>query len=87
MARSTAEVKQEYTNIVLKAGSLQYEILVKKDDLTLVNNRLKELNQEFIQASNTEVEVAKKLAEAKSEKEAAESASTEPSSGEQPNKE
>ena len=64
MARSTNEVKQEYTNVVLKAGSLQYEILAKQNDLKLVNDRLKELNEEYIHASNLESEVAKKLAEA-----------------------
>lgn len=63
MARKVDEIKSEYTNVALKAGSLQYEILTKQDDLNLVNNRMKDLNLEYIQASNLEAEVAKKVAE------------------------
>ncbi len=70
MARSTDQIKQEYSNIALKAGTLQYEILCKKGDLDLVNNRLKELNTEFITVSNTEAEVAKKVKEAEETKKA-----------------
>lgn len=71
MARKTDEIKNEYTNIALKAGSLQYEILCKQDDLRLVNDRLKTLNQEYIASSNVEAEVAKATAEAKTKEEAA----------------
>lgn len=69
MSRSIEEIKQEYSNILLKAGSLQYEVLCKENDLKLVNNRLQELNLEFVSASNTAAEVAKKLAEAKKDEE------------------
>lgn len=59
MARKTDEIKTEYSNILLKAGSLQYEILCKQGDLALVNGRLKELNTEYITASNEEDAAAK----------------------------
>lgn len=63
--RTPQEIQQEYSNACLKAGNLQYELICKQNDLKLLNDRLRDLNFEFIKAKNVEAEVAKKVAEAK----------------------
>ena len=60
--RSTKELKAEYANLALQAGNLQYEISCKERDLETLNNTMRELNFEFISASESE---AKQAAEEK----------------------
>lgn len=62
--RSTNDIKQEYTNLCLRAGNLQYELECKKTDLNTLNEQLRQLNSEYISASNTEAEAAKEAAPA-----------------------
>jgi hypothetical protein len=40
------EVEQDYGNLIAKAGQLQYQIKIAKDDLDVLNEQLKELNFE-----------------------------------------
>lgn len=63
--RPSLEIQTEYTNACLKAGTLQYEILCKDNDLKVVNDRLRDLNFEYVASKNLEAEVAKKVAEDK----------------------
>lgn len=52
--RTTTDIKKDYTNLCLKAGNLQYEINCKKTDLGTLNEQLRQLNSEYISASNAE---------------------------------
>lgn len=63
MSRPLTDIQNEYSNICLKAGNLQYELICKEGDLKLLNDRLKELNAEYIGAKNAE-DAAAKAAEA-----------------------
>lgn len=58
MSRKVEEIKQEYSNLALKAGTIQYEVLAKQKDLALINERLRDLNLEYVQATNAEAEAA-----------------------------
>ncbi len=69
--RSVQEIQNEYSNLCLKAGNLQYEIDCKQGDLKTINSTLRDLNFEFVAAKNLEAEVAKKVAEAQSSEPAA----------------
>lgn len=44
--RSMKEVEQEYSQLILKAGQLQYQVKIGQDDLSLLNEQLKDLNFE-----------------------------------------
>ena len=44
--RTLAEVTQEYNNTCAKAGHTQYQIFINKNDLSMINERLRELNLE-----------------------------------------
>lgn len=63
--RSVQEIQTDYSNSCLKAGNLQYEIACKEKDLSLLNDRLRELNFEYVAAKNMEAEITKKVAEEK----------------------
>lgn len=65
LTRSTREIQAEYSNSCLKAGNLQYELVCKNKDLDILNERLRDLNFEYVAAQNLEAEVAKKVAEEK----------------------
>lgn len=60
--RSPDAVRQEYQNLAFKAGNLQYEIVCKQKDLQVLNDTMRELNFEYIEAQN-KAEEAKKAAE------------------------
>lgn len=45
-SRSLEEIQQEYQNLCLKAGHLQYQISAISKDLELVNGQLREINFE-----------------------------------------
>jgi hypothetical protein len=62
--RSTKEVQQDYQNLAFKAGNLQYEIHCKNGDLERLNNEMRDLNFEYIEAKNREDGEAKAKAEA-----------------------
>lgn len=60
--RKVEVIQQEYQNLCMKAGHLQYSIKCHKDDLALVNEQLRELNLEAASshaASVKESELAK----------------------------
>jgi hypothetical protein len=44
--RTLDEIKQEYANICSKAGNINYQISCMKDDLNLLHEQMRELNQE-----------------------------------------
>lgn len=45
--RTVAQVQQEFANLAVRAGSLQFEIEGKKSDLKLVNDTLRTLTFEY----------------------------------------
>lgn len=45
--RTVAQVQQEFANLAVRAGSLQFEIEGKKNDLKLVNDSLRNLTFEY----------------------------------------
>lgn len=53
-ARSVEDIRQEYSNLCTKAGHIQYQLKVWKDDLDLLNDQLKELNLEAAKAAQAE---------------------------------
>jgi hypothetical protein len=67
--RSPQEIQQEYQNLCLKAGDLQYKIVQSQKDLSLVNDAIRELNFEYATAVNLQQKVAEQV---KAEKEKAE---------------
>jgi len=44
--RTLKEVEQEFSNLLVKSGHLQYQIKVLSDDLNVLNEQIKELNFE-----------------------------------------
>lgn len=44
--RTLPVINQEYANLCVKAGNLQYQIVVFQTDLALLNEELRELNFE-----------------------------------------
>ena len=46
--RPMQTIQQEYQNLALRSGNLQYEISEKSKDLALINTAMRELNFEFI---------------------------------------
>lgn len=69
--RTLADIQLEYSNTAMRAGALQYEIKVKNDDLKLLNDRLRDLNMEFIAAKNKQAEIDKAVADAKAKEQEA----------------
>lgn len=63
--RTVVEIQQEYGQLCAKAGQLQYTIHVTKDDLAQVNNRLKDLNFEYVAAQRSEQEAKPTVQESK----------------------
>lgn len=59
--RSIPEIQQEYQNLCLKAGHVQYQIYTHTSDLELVNAQLRDLN---LEAAAVKAEEDKKAAEA-----------------------
>lgn len=50
--RSLDVIKQEYANLIMTVGTLQYEINCKERDLSLYNQTLRDLNLEYVAAKN-----------------------------------
>lgn len=44
--RTFEDVQMEYSQLALRAGSLQYEIHVKSKDLEMLNDSMRKLNME-----------------------------------------
>lgn len=44
--RSIPEIQQEYQNLCLKAGHVQYQLFTNQKDLELLNGELRKLNLE-----------------------------------------
>lgn len=63
--RTTQEIQTEYQNLAFKAGNLQFAIFQQQKDLDLINQTLRELNFEYVSASE-----AAKAEENKPEKQA-----------------
>lgn len=57
--RSIAEIQQEYQNLCLKAGHLQYQVYTYGKDLEMVNKELRDLNLEAatVKAAETKADV------------------------------
>ncbi len=62
--RTVTEIHQDYSNLCVKAGHLQYSLYALQIDLDLVNEQLKDLNLEGAAAQKAEAEL-KAAAEAK----------------------
>ena len=60
--RTVPEIQQEYQNLCIKAGHLQYQIYTYEKDVEMINKELRDLNLEA---------AASKAAEAKASEEAA----------------
>lgn len=45
-ARTLDEIRNEYTNLCVKAGNIQYQVEALKQDLEMVNLTLRDLNIE-----------------------------------------
>lgn len=56
--RTIPEIQQEYQNLCLKAGQLQYQVYTFSKDLEMVNKELRDLNLEAA-AVNAAQEAAK----------------------------
>ena len=52
--RSSAEIQNEYTRVCNKAGHIQYQIHALSKDLELINQSLRDLNQEHYKAKERE---------------------------------
>lgn len=61
--RTEDEIRSEYTNLCTKAGHLQLQITVLKEDLAVVNSTLKDLNFEALNVRRAREEEAKKASE------------------------
>jgi hypothetical protein len=70
--RTIPEIQNEYQNLCLKAGHLQYQVTVFQGDLDLVNKELRDLNLEAASV---------KAAEAKAASDAAAAAAPKPVTG------
>lgn len=53
-ARATKDIQLEYQNLAFKAGNLQYELFSKTLDLKQLNEQMRELNFEYVEAKNRE---------------------------------
>ena len=63
--RDLNSISKEYTEIAARAGALQYQILVLKQDLDLINDKMKSLNLEGSERAKLDSEL--KAREAKPE--------------------
>ncbi len=54
--RTVTEIHQDYSNLCVKAGHLQYSLYALQIDLDLVNEQLKDLNVEGAAAQKAEAE-------------------------------
>lgn len=54
MARTVAEIREEYIRTAGNAGDMSYRIECFKQDLSKLHNRMLELNQEAIEAEKAE---------------------------------
>jgi hypothetical protein len=53
-ARSSALIQDEYTRVCNKAGHIQYQISALSKDLELINQTLRDLNQEHYKVRELE---------------------------------
>lgn len=60
--KTTSELQQENAQLVYKAGQLQYLIRQTQVDLNVINDRLVELNLEYVEAKELEAQIAEKMA-------------------------
>lgn len=82
--RTTANIQNENAQLTFKAGQIQYVIAQSQKDLTMINDKLRDLALEYVQVQAREAEVAKAVAEAKAANEKAscvDQASTQPGDG------
>lgn len=56
--RSIPEIQQEYQNLCLKAGHLQYQVFTHERDIDMINNELRDLNLEVAAAKAEEAKEA-----------------------------
>jgi hypothetical protein len=68
--RNTQEIQAEYQTLCMKAGDLSYKIECSQKDLKALYESLRNLNLEYVQASQLEAKVAEQVAAAQA-KEAA----------------
>ena len=52
--RSAKEIESEYQNLTFKSGALQYELDCKRKDLEMINDTLRSLAFEYIEAKKKE---------------------------------
>lgn len=57
--RTLADIQQEYVNLSVKAGGIQYQIYVFEKDLELLNESMKSLNFEHAALTKKEAEAKK----------------------------
>lgn len=56
--RTYSQVQQEYVNLALKAGNIQYQMFILKKDLEVMNQSLRDLNFEAAKLQQEEVATA-----------------------------
>lgn len=61
--RTMQDVQNDYQNFLNRAGQNQYQIHCLKNDLDLINGKLKDLNLEYVALQNKAAEAAKVRAE------------------------
>jgi len=54
VVRTTEELRKEYYDLHVKAGGLQYNISVYRDDLKRINEALKQLTNQLVARQNEE---------------------------------
>lgn len=85
--RPISEIKAENAQLVYRAGQLQYTLVQTQRDLTSINDRLRDLNFEYLAAVEFERQVAEKMAAEKAkETEALAKAEVEAPKTPEPNK-
>lgn len=63
-SRTIPEIQQEYQNLCLKAGHLQYQVYNHTRDLEMINSELRDLNLEAAAVQAAEAAKAKEEAKA-----------------------
>lgn len=53
-SKSVEQITKEFSELCLRAGNLQFEIELKQKDLSMINEELKSLNFQYMEAKNAQ---------------------------------